>query len=125
MERRRNSIERAWAHNLHATETRETVTLKGQLRAAKNTIKRLKQDVDTNGQEVMMLRSKLWLAKAHLDVVNTQLCHVERKAYERGFEECKALAVQILSLAEANMLQILILATSHAFATLQTSRGRG
>lgn len=40
-----------------------------------------------------MLWSKLLLAEVNLVVTDNQLHHVERKAYKRGFVECKALAV--------------------------------
>lgn len=51
-----------------------------------------------------MLHIKLALTKAHLDVADSWLCYAERKAYETGFEEYKALVVQILSLVEVHLL---------------------
>lgn len=49
------AVERSWAQNIHATEAQEALALIGQLKAAKNTIKRLKKEVDTNGLEIMTL----------------------------------------------------------------------
>lgn len=85
-------------------EAQEALVLKGQLKVVENTIERLKKDVDANSQEVVMLRSKLLLIEAHLGTANARLRHVERRAYKRGFKECKALAIQILPSAQASLL---------------------
>lgn len=74
------------------------------MRATKITFERLKKNNDANGQEVMMLRSKLSLAEVHLGAVNARLHHIERKAYEARFNECKALAVQILPVVKVRLL---------------------
>lgn len=124
-EEKRNAIERAWAYNFRVMETREAMILKGQLRTVENTIERLKKDVEISDQEAKMLQSKLSLMEAHLGGVDTRLWQVEWKAYGRGFEECKVLAVQILSLAEASLFRIPIPAISHALDILRPGQGRG
>lgn len=48
-------MERTWANNLHAKETREIVALKGKLSIVKNVIKNLKKDVDKSVLEVITL----------------------------------------------------------------------
>lgn len=48
-----------------------------------------------------------------LKVAEVQHRCIEMKAYEIGFEECKALAKQILPSIEVRLLQILMLAISH------------
>lgn len=63
------------------------------MKAIENTIERLKKEDDINNLEITMLRSKLSLAKAYLGIVDTRLHYAERRAYERGFEECKTLAM--------------------------------
>lgn len=51
-----------------------------------------------------MLQSKLLMSDTQLSQADTHLRHMERIAYEIGFNECHALAVQILPLAEVSFL---------------------
>lgn len=47
------------------------------------------------------------------------------EGYVRGFEECKALVVYILLLAEASLLQIPILVISHTLFIIHPARIEG
>lgn len=71
-----------------------------------------------------MVKNRLSVFEARLSQADTRLWHVERMAYETGFNECRALVVKILPLAKARLLQIPILAISHAFAILQTNQSQ-
>lgn len=65
------------------------------------------------------------ISEAQIGVAKVQHRRMEMKGYETGFEECRALAKQILPSAEASLLQIPILAISHALAILYTDRSMG
>lgn len=80
-EERRNTIERAWAHNFRAEEAREAVVLEGKLRVTEKTIESLKNTIDKSGQETKELRSKLSMNEAQLGSIDIQLRHAERGAY--------------------------------------------
>lgn len=73
-ERKRNIVERAWAHDIRA-EMWEAVFLRGKLKVIGKTIESLKEDTDRSGQEVRMLRSWLSLIKAHMGLGDTRLRH--------------------------------------------------
>lgn len=117
--------ERALVQRIHTKKTREMMVLKGKLRVAERTIEGLKDEADRCGQEVHMLQSKLLVSGAQLSHVDTRLWRMERMAYEIGFNECRALRVQILPSVEGRLLQIFVPTISHAFAILQIGRGRG
>lgn len=119
-EKKRNTIERTWAYNLYVEDALETVALKGTLKTMEKIIESLQKDIDRIGQEVRMLWSKL---EAHLGLAYTRLQHAERKAYDTWFEECKALAIQILLSTEVSLVQIPIPVISHILAILHIDRG--
>lgn len=98
----------------------ENLSLHHQLRAAKITIEDLKKHRDDYCGEIMTLQSKLSLAKAYMGEADTQPHHAKHKAYLALFEECKSLALQILSAVEAHPLQIPI--SARAISSLQQGR---
>lgn len=80
------------------------MVLKCKLRVVKRTIKGLKDDANKHMQEVKMVKNRLSVFEARLSQADTRLWHVERMAYETGFNECRALVVKILPLAKARLL---------------------
>lgn len=124
-ERVRTMTERDLVQRIRAEETQEAMFLKDKLKVAKRTIEGLKDEADRHGQEVQMLQSKLSMSKAQLSQADTRLWRVKRMDYETKFNECQALAVQILPSVKVRLLQIPILAISYALAILQTSQGHG
>lgn len=123
VEEKRNAIKRTWAYNLRTEEALKAVALKGKLKIAEMTIESLKNIVNKCGQEARELLSKLLVSEAQLGSVDVRLRRAEMKAYKSGFEECKALARQILPSAKVSLLQIPVPVISHALAIFRIDRG--
>lgn len=92
----------------------ENLSLQSWLKVARITIEELKKNRNDYSDKIKRLQSKLSLVKAYVGAANTQLRHVKCKAYGIMFKECKSLAVQILPMVEAHLLQILIVAKAIA-----------
>lgn len=52
----------------------------------------------------MRLERALSMTQICKSIMDVRSDHAEKKAYETGFEECRALAIQMLSLDKAHLL---------------------
>lgn len=64
-------VERTSVYNLCVKETQGAMALKGKLKVVKNTIKRLRKDLDNSGQKTMMFWSKLSFTEAQLGSIDS------------------------------------------------------